>query len=113
MATPVGCFYCGKVTPWYACDCRYVQEIRAGKRVSPKVKIVAGRTVIVVDAETAERNILGFERYTAGQHNSSGGVTAGVVVTLASTEQELPAASRAAYMRDYRARQKQKEDSDE
>jgi hypothetical protein len=43
------CFYCDAVTAWFLCDCAAVQEIRAGKRVGPKVKMIEGKTVIIHD----------------------------------------------------------------
>lgn len=112
MGVPVGCFYCGKVCPWFQCDCRWVREIRAGGRAKPRVRIIDGRTIIVLDAETVERNVLGMVRYgealalPAPEKVPDEAGAEEVVVELASSAEELPKRSRAAYMRDFRARRK-------
>src|SRR5215469_14875634 len=110
MGVPAGCFYCGKVCPWFQCDCRWVREIRGGDRVKPRVRIIDGRTIIVLDAETAGRNVLGMVRYgealslPAPERVSA--PSGEVVVELAGPDDNLPAKSRASYYRDYRERRK-------
>ncbi len=56
------CLYCGAIGPWWECRCAWTEGVREGKRQAPKVRIVGGRTIIEVDAETARRNVLGFAR---------------------------------------------------
>jgi hypothetical protein len=64
--------YCAKPVPWFQCDCRWSEEVRAGKRPRPQVKRLAdGRTVIVVDEETVARNPLGMPRYSRGHGNAA------------------------------------------
>ena len=56
------CLYCGAIGPWWECRCAWAEEVREGKRQAPKIRVVGGRTIIEVDAETARRNVLGFAR---------------------------------------------------
>jgi hypothetical protein len=43
------CFYCDAIGAWFLCDCPAVREIRAGKRLMPKVRVVKGQTIIEHD----------------------------------------------------------------
>ena len=112
MSVACGCFYCGKICPWFQCDCVWVREIRAGRRERPRVKLIDSRTIIVLDAETVERNVLGMVRYgdvlalPAPEKAAGGSGSAEVVVELAAAGEALPKRNRASYMRDYRAGRK-------
>jgi hypothetical protein len=59
------CLYCGSLGVWWECHCRASVEAQEGRRPKPKVLVRDGKTIIVVDAETAARNALGMKRYGA------------------------------------------------
>jgi len=63
LAAMARCLYCGHAGPWWDCVCVWSGEVRAGVRPKPKVRVIGGKTIIEVDAETAARNPLGFARY--------------------------------------------------
>jgi len=54
------CLYCGSGCPWWDCDCARACEVRAGKRPKPRVKVRDGKTLIILDAEAAAHNALGY-----------------------------------------------------
>ena len=87
--TTVRCLFCGKIEPWWTCDCRAASEVRAGNRAHPVVTAVyaykGGRA-------TALSTTIAFE---------GGGYLAQPVEEPASPP---PPKGRAAYMREYRKR---------
>ena len=57
------CLYCGKLGPWWECDCPAVKEVKAGTRMAPRVVRIDGQMVIVADEETVEANHFNLQRY--------------------------------------------------
>ena len=49
------CFYCGRSTAWFLCDCIEAVEARNGKRVKPKFVKRGELNVIVLEPELLER----------------------------------------------------------
>jgi hypothetical protein len=64
--SPPHCWFCGKLSPWFWCDCRDAVDARAGKRAKPLVVDREGQMLIVLDPEVMARpHNQGRKRYVA------------------------------------------------
>lgn len=60
-ARMVKCLYCGAAgRPWWSCECKEVQEVRAGLRPKPRTIMRDGVPIIVVDRSLVTANHLGL-----------------------------------------------------
>jgi hypothetical protein len=59
----VKCIYCGKIVPWWDCECPGAAIAKADKDHRPRVVDIGGQTVIVADELTVAANHFNLPRY--------------------------------------------------